>query len=324
VESLEAGRDGHPLKGYQIHVARLKTQEGERIEYHFSVPPSEEIKIGDWVRAEGFFMKLRDAHFPIELAQAPLLVGPELLPAYPDWKAVEALDPAVLARVKDGIRENGVDVDLQQAPVRLPHAQDTSLWHVASFAQHNLVKMTPAEVAALPTFDRAEQWNAAMRGEFVRGGAYRLAGIFCRAHVIEARTNPLGIENWSEVWLYARGFAHRPYAVWIPKHVGAWGHSETARCVGYFYKRYVVDGATGEQHLSPVFVAADLERVDFNPLRASRAVGLGMGAVTAVLLVIFFAAARRDKRTRHEHEALLVERRRQRRGRAPQTTSSAT
>lgn len=324
VEALDVGRDGHPIRGYKMNVARLTTQEGERIEFHFSVPPPEDLKVGDWARVEGFFMKLRDAHFPVELSLAPLLVGPEILPAYPDWKAVEALDPAVLAKLKDGIRENGVDVDLQQASLRLPFAQDTTLWHVASYARHKLATMTPQEVAALPAFDRGEQWNAVIRGEFERGAAYRLAGIFCRAHVIEARTNPLGIENWSEVWLYSRGFSHRPFAVWIPKHVGSWGHSETARCVGYFLKRYVVDGATGEQHMSPVFVAADIERVDFNPLRASRAIGLGLAAVTAVIVLIFFAASRRDKRATYAYEETMSKRRRVRRSTAPVGSGAPT
>lgn len=314
LEWLSDGHPGHPLRGYQVYEARIRTAEGEPILFTFSVPPGEDVTIGSWVRVEGFFLKLRDAHFPVELNQAPLLVGPELLPAYPDWKAVESLDPAVLGRVKDGIRENGVDVDLQAAELRLDQSQDVPLFHVASYARHRLETTTPEERAALPAFDTADQFNAILRGEVERGTAFKLTGIFCRAHVIEAKANPLGVENWSEVWLYSRGFAYRPFAVWIPKHVGEWSHTETARCTGYLFKRYVVEGGDGKPHLSPLFVAADLERVDFNPLARSQGIGLAIGGVTALVILVFFALARHDRRDAKAHEESLLERRRRRRG----------
>ncbi|HLU38418.1 MAG TPA: hypothetical protein VK081_03480 [Planctomycetota bacterium] len=314
LEALDGGREGHPIKGYRIHEARIRTGDGEPVLFTFTVPPPEGLAVGDWVRVEGFFMKLRDAHYPVPLNQAPLLVGPEIFRAYPDWKAVEKLDPAVLARIKDGVRENGVDVDLQDADVRLPHAQDVPLWHFASYAQHRAATMTPEEIAALPHFENKDQWDAIARLQGERGKAWLLTGIFCRAHVIEAKTNPLGIENWSEVWLYSRGFAHRPFAVWIPKHVGEWIRNDTARCVGYFFKRYVVEGGDGKPHLSPLFVAADLERVEFNPLAASKKIGLAMGAFAALLVVVFFVLSRRDRRDRERYEQEMVRRRRRRRG----------
>ena len=323
LEAVDDGREGHPIKGYKIHEARIKTQDGESVLFNFTVPPRDSIKIGDWVRIEGFFMKLRDAHYPVPLNQAPLLVGPELFRAYPDWEAVEALDPAVLTRIKDGVRENGIDIDLQDADVRLPHAQDDPLWHFASYAQHRLATATPAQIAAIPAFEKAEQWDAIARLQGERGTAYRLAGIFCRAHVIEAKANPLGIENWSEVWLYSRGFSHRPFAVWIPKHIGEWSHKDTARCVGYLFKRYVVDGGDGKPHLCPLFVAADLERVDFNPLAASKRIGMGLGGVTAVMILVFFGLSRRDRRDHSSYEEGLLRRRRRRRN-APETPVAST
>lgn len=323
VEALEPGREGHPLRGYRIFEARIKTPEGERVLFNYSVPTPADLKVGDWVRVEGFFLKLRDAHFPVPLNQAPLLVGPELLPAYPDWQAVEQLDPGVLGRVKDGVRENGVDIDLQSAPLRLPQSQDVPLFHLASHALHRLASTTPAEAAAIPMFETGDQWNSILRGEIERGTAFRLAGIFCRAHVIEAKANPLGIENWSEVWLYARGFAQRPFAVWLPKHVGEWSHADTARCTGYFMKRYVVEGGDGKPHLCPLFVAGDLERVDFNPLAASKRVGLVIGGVTAAIILLFLALGRRDRRDAKKHEESMVSRRRRRRG-LPTTMAGAT
>jgi hypothetical protein len=323
LEAVDDGRDGHPLRGYRIYEARIRTAEGERVVFYFSVPPPDDLQVGEWVRVEGFFLKLRDAHFPVPLEMAPVLVGPELLPAYPDWKAVEDLDPAVLGRIKDGVREDGVDVDLQAAPVRLPHSQDVPLFHLASYAQLRLASATPAEVQAIPAFETGDQWSAIFRGEVARGTPFRLAGIFCRAHVIEAKANPLGIENWSEVWLYSRGFSHRPFAVWLPKHVGEWSHADTARCTGYFFKRYVIDGGDGKPHFCPLFVAADLQRVDFNPLAASRRIGLAIGAVTAVIILVFFLLSRRDRRNADEHEEAMIRRRRRRRG-LPTSMAGAT
>ncbi len=312
LEALSEPTDGHPVRGYRIHEARIKTESGERVLCHFSVPPKD-VAVGEWVRAEGFFLKLRDAHFPVALDQAPLLVGPELHRAYPDWKAVETLDPGVLGTLRDGVIENGIDVDLQDAPQRLPFAQDVPLWHLASYATQQLDKATPGQSDATPVFAEKEQWSDIYNGRMARGTPFKLYGIFLRAHVIAARANPLGIEYWSEVWLLNRAFGTRPFAVWLPYNVGEWRHSDTATATGYFLKRYVVPGSTGEPHFSPVFVAGQLDRVDFSPTRTMRTVGLILCVAAGLLAAGLFLVNRSERRGSARHATEMTERRRKRR-----------
>lgn len=314
LEALAEPTDGHPVRGYKIHEARIKTQDGEHVLFRFSVPPKD-LAIGDWVRVEGYFLKLLDAHFPVPLSLAPLLVGPELQRAYPDWQAVETLDPGVLGALRDGVVENGMDTDLQDAPVRLPFAQTVPLWHLTSYATHQWLTLPPEQLAAAETFDQKEQWSAIYNGRMERGRAFKLFGIFLRAHVIAARPNPLGIEYWSEVWLLNRAFGARPFAVWLPYNVGEWKHSDTATTTGYFLKRYVVPGSTGEQHFSPVFVSARLERIDFSPTRTMRTVGLALGIGAGLLTAFLFLLNRRERKGSAQHMQEMSERRRRRRER---------
>jgi hypothetical protein len=62
LELLLPPKPGHPVPGYSLYEGLLRTADGEPVLFAFSVPPAEGLAEGDWVRMEGFFLKLRDTH----------------------------------------------------------------------------------------------------------------------------------------------------------------------------------------------------------------------------------------------------------------------
>lgn len=318
LESLSPGKPGHPVRGYEIHEGRLRTESGDQVLFAFSLPPPEGLQIGkDWVRIEGFFLKLRDDHFPV-IEQAPLLVGLELTRALPDWQAVETLDPQVLGRVRDGAMAGGVVVDQQDMGATLAESQDVPLWHLASYAMHQHLTRADADVEALPAFTDVAQWRELEAGDVPRGTAYRLLGTFQLGRTIAARDNPLGLDGWSEVWIQSRDLAGRTIPIWLPKRLGdEWRRNQTVKLVGYFFKRYVYESQNGERHYAPVFVAADLTRFSLSRNLLNNGITWTFAGIVALVGVAFFAMARRDRRRRLQHEQDLVDRRRRRRDVTP-------
>jgi hypothetical protein len=321
--ALSPPKDGHPVVGFRIYDAVLRTAAGEHVLLTFSVAPPSGIQVGDYVRAEGFFLKLRDAHLPVPLTDALHLVGPELLAAHRDWEAVAALDPAILAGVRDGVRENGIDVDLQDATQTLKEGQDVPLWHIAGYARHREKTLPPEELQKYTPFDQREQFNAIIRDEYERGAPHRLTGTVKHVRVVEAKPNPLGVQHWSEVWLLNRNLGTATFAVWIPEHVGDWQLDETAVCYGYFFRRHAFLALDGKHHMVPLFVAANLKHWSYLPNQSNRVTAWAMVAVFLALVALCWSIARRDGRARKQHEAELVQRRQTRRARTQQRAVSA-
>lgn len=315
LEAISPGRPGHPVRGYEIHEGRLRTETGEQVLFAFSLPPPADLMVGqDWVRIEGFFLKLRDDHFPV-IEQAPMLVGLELTRSLPDWQAVEELDPQVLDRVRDG-NVGGVVTDEQDMGATLAQSQDVPLWHLASFAMRQHQTKTDTDVAAVPAFAQVEQWREMEAGNVPRGTAYRLLGTFQLGRTLGARANPLGLESWSEVWIQSRDLAGRTIPIWLPKRMSDnWRRNQTVQMIGYFFKRYIYTSQSGERHYAPVFVAADLAEFTVSRSLLNNAITMGFAGIVTIVSVAFFFMARRDRRRRAVHEDDMVDRRRRRRGR---------
>lgn len=323
LKHLSEPRPTHPVANYRVYEGHIETPEGERVLFAVSVPPAQGLRVGDWVRVEGFFMKLRDMHLPVAVDQAPLLVGPELIPAYPDWKPVSQLDPTILARVDDFVSSDGAVVrgDTQK---NIFESQDVPLWHLASYArveEERIAGLPPKEKQALPTFNTRDLWSKVFHGDVAKGTPYRLLGILKHVRIVEAKANPLGIEYWSEVWLLNRHFGVRPFVVWVPRRVDEFTLDQSLVAYGYFFKRYAYTGNDYEErgmpHLSPLFVAADMHAFEVPPSEASTWLAWGGAAVVGLLVLLFFFLARRDRSESVRHEEQLVERRRRRRQRGP-------
>ncbi len=301
----------HPKRGFQRYDGRLRLANDERVLFSVATLPQPEPVVGDWVRMEGFFMKLRDTHLPVELDRAPVLVGPELYRAYADWDAVEALDVEVLARVDDDL-EHGFDVSR-----RLDESQDEPLWHLASYAIHRAGERSSEWWQRIAPFNTKDQFDAIRSGEVPAGTPMRILGTFIQARVQPAEVNPLGIESWTEAWVQIRDLGGKTVPVWLPRRLDAsWRRNHSAVVHGYFFKRYSYEALSGDVRWTPLFVAADLERFELRGDALSNPITKSFAALVGAVVLIFFFMARRDRQQRALHEAELAGRRRKRRERA--------
>ena len=297
--------------------ARLRTPEGEPVFFRFSVRPDDKLDRGSWVRAEGFFLKLRDLNTPVEVERAPLLVGAELLPDFADWKTVETLDQEILAQVRDGKLRDGVLIqDGGDSTREIDDAQRVPLWHLASYATNQWKKRTDEQTMALEKLDTPEKYSAHVRGNAPKGELTGFCGSIQRVRTIEARPNPAGIEFWSEAWIQVRELGGRVIPLWIPKRIEEFRIGEPVFTGGHFYKVRRYTSVDDHEHVVPLFVAADLLRYKLpdNPLSWY----LYVPVITFFLgLVVFsFWYARREGRQEREMEAKIVNLRRRHRGKA--------
>lgn len=325
LEALSGPKPGHPVPGYDWYEGRLRTSDGEPVLFAFSVPPDPSLTIGSWVRMEGFFLKLRDAHLPVPLDRAPMLVGPKLFKAYPDWQAVTELDPAVLARVDDGTWKenpgppqegvaNGDFVDAPDVGKMLDESQDVPLWHLASYAMHK-VDDPALQWNKLPPFVTKEQLDAVRSGEMKKGTPVRLVGVFQYARVMPASPNPLGIDSWTEAWIQVGGgLGGKMIPLWIPKALDShWRKKETVVATGFLFKRYRYETQNGATKWTPLFVVAQLHPFQLSGNELSNPITYAFAGLVLLVVIVFFVMARRDRRQRQRHEATLLERRRKRR-----------
>lgn len=300
--------------------ARLRTPEGDPVYFVFSVRPDDKLDKGSWVRAEGFYLKLRDLNTPVEIDRAPVLVGAELLPDFADWKAVEKLDPELLAQVRDGkLRDGSFIQDGGDSARAIDEAQTAPLWHLASYASTQWKKRNDEQTLALEKFDTPEKYSAYVRGNTAKGEMTGLCGSIQRVRTIEARANPAGIEFWTEAWIQVRELGGHLVPLWIPKRIEEFRIGEAVYTAGHFYKvrRYTT---VDEREIAvPLFVAADLLRYKLpdNPL----AWYIGVPALAFFLGLIAFTIwhARRESVQEHQMETAIVNLRRRRRGKPPVT-----
>ena len=101
LEQLSGPREGHPIRDYGIHEATVRLSDGEAALAAFSIKPDAAIKVGGWVRIEGYLLKLVDTTYPAEIKAAPLLVGRAIQRDYADWPPVRDLDNELLRKVDD-------------------------------------------------------------------------------------------------------------------------------------------------------------------------------------------------------------------------------
>ena len=304
----------HPVPGYDLYEGRLATPYGETVMFAFSIPPDPDIAIGDWVRVEGFFLKLRDGFYP-EVTGAPMLVGPTLVRDMPDWDPVLALDPEILDSIEDGEFREGTYYEGTDSELTLERFQDTPLWHMASYVIAHKDDMDLVGWRKLDAFSEEEQWLEMMRGETAKGTPMRILGECVEGHWLEAGTNPIGVEHWTEVWVQVHDLGGRVVPVWIPRRVDELTRRKSVEVRGYLFKRHAYDSVRGERRVTPLFLAAAMDPYQTieNPFIAQ--IGLVVAGAAGGLILLFFLMARRDRLAQSQHEMAMVERRRRRRGR---------
>lgn len=328
---LSPGREGHPIDGYQIREGWIETDDGEPVLFYISGSsstrrPSPEV--GEYVRVEGFFMKLRDKHLPDEVNQAPLLVGPEIYPDYKLWDPVENLDPTILAGIEDGTYADGEWSGFAEMENYLLDSQDIPLWHLTSYVLNQQERISPAAwmeiepIASKEAFDQFRRSTPSSRNE-LRGQPHRILGSFIQGRTHEVAANPLGIEAWTEAWVQVRDIGGQLLPVWIPKRLQGLQRNALINCRAFFYRLMAYEALEGDFLYVPLFIASDLHKLEPRPEHPI--VGIMKIVVVVVvggIMLIFFSMSRRMKIQRIDHEQSMILRRRRRREKSDQLTGS--
>ena len=325
---VSLGKSGHPVEGYKVYEGFVETDlaDGTSGVVMFRTSRLDpDARIGEWVRVEGFFMKLRDSHVLPEAERAPLLVGPDIVAEFQPWPPVEELDPTRFESVHDGrfakgeTREQRFEIlDEEDATADLESSQGEGLWHLAAYARRKRggPKDTLPEWRLHPPFVKPEQFEQAAFTDVPRGTPYRLLGTFVMSRWSAAGPNPIGVSHWSTVWVQSPDLGGKLLPVWIPKKIEGFKFGDTLEVRSYYFKRLLYERRSGDggKVLTPVFVAADLDRFVALPEGAlTMAVKYGFAALVAGVIGLFYLMSRHDKRQREQHEDRMNRRRRERR-----------
>lgn len=313
---VSTGRTGHPVDGYKIYEGWVDTDEGEKVLFRVSLPPVA-VEVGDWVRVEGFFLKLRDSHQTPSVAEAPLLVGPEIFPDYKRWPPVTELDRDIIDALREdaierGPNEDGVTIELSGIRTDLASMQAPPLWHLAGYAMHRAGVTDLAHWRNVPALSTKEQLDRIRSDGFARGSEMRLLGRFIMAHTFAARPNPIGAEYWTQAWLQIR-LNGKLIPVWIPGQIDPdMKRNENLEVRGYYFARLLYDTQEGKA-MSPVFVAADLDRFVAPPQHPiTEYAKWTFFALVLAVIGFFFWLNRRDRARRDVHEREMIARRKRR------------
>ncbi len=313
---LAGPREGHPIAGYSIYEVTIRLADGGHAMAAFSIPPDGAIRKGSWIRIEGYLLKLRDTNYPLDIREAPLLVGRAIQRDYEDWAPVRELDPALLAKVDD---TSWWPQDTMWHT--LEEDQTEPLWHLAAFARDTADQRTFAEWRRIGLLNAAEFFEPFKDHEVVRGTPLRIIGTLIQRTTVAAPANPAGIKFWTVAWLQVREYGGAMVPIWVPKRVGELPMQAQLEVRGYYYRRFAYEAQNGQRHFVPLFVAADLDQYELATDPAMRQVGMVLGGILTGLMLLFWWGSRRAARESVEHQRQMDDRRRRRRNR--QATAAA-
>ncbi|MEQ1631544.1 MAG: hypothetical protein ABL997_04170 [Planctomycetota bacterium] len=311
VEDLTGPRPGHPVPGYGIYEATLRLRDGSAVQFTFSQPPEKGIRQGGFARAEGFVMKLRDAAYPVELTNAPLVVGAQLRQDFEDWGPVTQIDQPTLDHIVDVQQEGDRLVPSDNSWRTIDEDQSLALWHLAAFARDTPAR-TKDEWRTAPALNAQEVWDGLKRNEVRRGTAMRVLGMLASVRTITAQPNPAGITEWTEAWVQVRDLGGKTIPIWLPGRVRQ-PLGTSVEVNSYYFRRYSYETRRGQQIWTPLFVAAALDPFVFETGRGMKEIGTYIFGAAMVLMALVYWGARRERKRSVAQEDALTDRRRKRR-----------
>ena len=177
---------------------------------------------------------------------------------------------------------------------------------------HEKVSTHHAEI-----FEIKDQYTGFRHGKYEQGAPMRLRGAFIFARVFKAKTNPAGIDYWTEVWMRIARMGAKLIPIWVPTDIGDWKRGDSLDIDGFFFKNYAyrVDGAP-DMH-TPLFVAGGLKRFKMKSHPMLIWVGLAFAVFAGFVAVLFFNMNRQSRRESEEYKARMIDRRRKRRSHVP-------
>ena len=231
----------HPQPGRSVWSGQIRTGDGHTVLFKVVEPPDDAAPDAS-VLLTGLFLKLHDSQAPIALEAAPLVIGPTLVPTWPDWQPVTTLDPSVLARARDE------DLAEQQRVQRLP------LYHLTDW-----VRRAATGGGATRPLGQSE-WVRLMEGgaDLPRGTGFAIQGRVARIEEFTAEDNPLGVRRWSRAWLWQPEL-HATLCVLLPHGLPVHHLGDPVTTTGWFLKRIAHEPRPGGALATTcLFVADDL------------------------------------------------------------------
>lgn len=307
LEELSGPREGHPIRGYSVHEATVRLADGERVFVAFSVPPPADLRPGDWVRVEGFLLKLRDTTYPQAIERAPMLVGREIQRDYEDWPPVTKLDPSILAKVEDRSY-------WPSDPVwhTIEEDQTEALWHLAAYVRDTAAQRTAAEWRRQPVLTAHAMHDKLIAHQVPRGTPMRIIGSLIQRTFLAAPPNPAGIEAWTVAWVQVREYGGGALVpIWVPKRVDIATRSEL-EVRAFYYRWFAYETIGNERHRIPLFVAADLDRFELATAPAMRTLGIWLAGAAVVFFGAVLWQQRRTAQASLAHSRDMDARRRRR------------
>ncbi len=311
LRQLLGPKPGHPISGYSIYEATVRLPDGGHVLSAFSILPAEAPKVGDWVRVDGYLLKLRDVSYPEPIEAAPLLVGRTIQRDYEDWPPVTALDEELLASIDDSSYWPG------DKPFHgIEEDQTEALWHLGAYARDTAGQRTLADWRRIGTLNVADAYDPLRHGEVARGTPMRIFGTLIRRRTIAAPPNPANIDFWTTAFVQVRDFGGQLIPVWVPKRVADLPMRAQLEIRGFYYRWFAYDAANGKRLRVPLFVAADLDTFELEAEQTMRDIGVWIGGFAILLLLLIIWHQRRMARTALAHSREMDARRRRRRERA--------
>lgn len=304
--TIVALRERGRSTGNERFAGTLLQEDGSPVHFALATAP-EGTAVGQFVRVDGFFLKLYSTEGPDGWRTGPLLVGRRPVPSYP------ALGPDAMASLDETLAS--VEDDTLERRSGLPF---DAKWRLLAHAE---APAPPVDWEAAPELDGEWIQRIFADGADFRGKPFRVGisrNMACWTET--AGENPLRLDEITVGWIgnqYWKGqvpVIHFLLPAARPELSERDGAARLVTARGFFFKNMSYEKPSGDLGRVPVFVMEDVEIFTPPPDFLTRNIMWIVLGITAALASLIWFLLGRDKRKSEELQAELVRRRRARRG----------
>lgn len=288
----------------------LREESGHEAAFVSALAEERRWRPGQWVVADGYFLKRHSLPVGAERRVLPLFFGARLGASVPRAEPVSQPDLGLLASVRDTpmLVEESPDMD--------------ATWHLANVAQ--TLRADPAALEAAfadapwLTVELLAKLNETP--EAYRAAPLRVGGMVFHGARRAVDENPLRVQFLSEGWIRNSTFGRQPMLLRTPgrfdweKAEGPWEFRGWFQQVWAYEDNELNEQGEGNWRRVPLFVFADARPIVApTPPIAGQIVWLVLGIVVLIAAVLFVTVMR-DRARARAAETSLTERRAKRRG----------